>query len=65
MLRRALETQDRDLLFTSAWTPDPGHAGYRLWWLLDARDWQDLLGLMATYRALHRVAESTHTALWR
>ena len=65
VLYRALETGDAGLLFASVWTLDPGHAGHRLWRLLDARDWQDLLGLMATYRALHRVAESTHTALWR
>ncbi len=65
VLRRALETGDAGLLFASVWTLDPGHAGYRLWRLLDARDWQDLLDLMATYRALHRLAESTHTTLWR
>ncbi len=64
VLRRALETRDAGLLFASVWTLDPGHAGFRLWRLLDARDWQDLLDLMATYRALHRVAESTHTPLW-
>ncbi|MEA3275564.1 MAG: hypothetical protein U9Q81_09825 [Pseudomonadota bacterium] len=65
VLRRALETQDAGLLFASVWTLDPGHAGYRLWRLLDTRDWQDLLDLMATYRALHRVAESTNSPLWR
>ena len=65
VLRRALETEDAGLLFASVWTLDPGHLGFRLWRLLDARDWQDLLDLMATYRALHQVAESSHTELWR
>jgi hypothetical protein len=64
VLRRALETEDAGLLFASVWTLDPGHAGFRLWRLLDARDWQDLVDLMATYRALHRVADSTRTPLW-
>ena len=45
VLRRALETGDAGLLFASVWTLDPGHAGHRLWRLLDARDWQDLLDL--------------------
>ena len=31
ILRRALETEDADLLFSSIWTLDPGHTGYRLW----------------------------------
>ena len=65
VLRRALETADAGLLFARVWTLDPGQAGFRLWRLLDARDWQDLLDLLATYRALHRVAESSHTDLWR
>jgi len=65
VLRRALETEDAGLLFASVWTLDPGQAGFRLWRLLDARDWQDLLDLLATYWALHRVAESSHTDLWR
>jgi hypothetical protein len=64
VLRRALETEDAGLLFASVWTLDPGHAGFRLWRLLDARDWQDLLDLMATYRALHQVADATRTPLW-
>jgi hypothetical protein len=64
VLRRALETEDAGLLFASVWTLDPGHAGFRLWRLLDARDWQDLLDLMATYRALHQVADATQTPLW-
>jgi hypothetical protein len=64
VLGRALETGDAGLLFASVWTLDPGQAGHRLWRLLDERDWQDLLGLMTTYRALHRVADASHTALW-
>jgi hypothetical protein len=64
VLGRALETGDEGLLFASVWTLDPGQAGYRLWRLLDARDWQDFWGLLATYRALHRLAEATGTPLW-
>ena len=64
VLKRALVDQDAGLLFSSVWTLDPGHVGYRLWRHLDARDWSDLLGLMDTYRALYRVAASTEQALW-
>ena len=43
VLRRALE-QDAGLLFSSVWTLDPGHMGFRLWRRLDARNWKDLGG---------------------
>ena len=56
ILRRALETEDADLLFSSIWTLDPGHTGYRLWRPLDERDWRDLLALMDTYRRIRRIA---------
>jgi ParB family protein of integrating conjugative element (PFGI_1 class) len=64
IFRRALENQDAGLLFNSVWTLDPGHAGYRLWRLLVDQDWQDLLGLMDTYRLIHRVAEDAGIQLW-
>jgi hypothetical protein len=64
VLRRALEDQDAGLLFDSVWTLDPGNTGYRLWRRLDDRAWQDLCGLMDTYRALHNVAEATGSSLW-
>jgi hypothetical protein len=64
ILRRALVEQDAGLLFASVWTLDPGHAGYRLWRRLDERDWQDLLGLMEAYRALHRTAAAGGPPLW-
>jgi len=64
ILRRALENQDAALLFNSVWTLDPGHTGYRLWRQLVDQDWQDLLGLMDTYRLIHRVAEDTEIQLW-
>ncbi len=64
ILRRALVEQDAGLLFASVWTLDPGHTGYRLWRGLDDRDWQDLLGLMDAYRALHRAAASDNHTLW-
>jgi hypothetical protein len=64
ILRRALTEQDAGLRFASIWTLDPGHTGYRLWRRLEERDWQDLLGLMEAYRALHRVAEVDGQPLW-
>jgi len=64
VLRRALVEQDAGLLFASVWTLDPGHMAYRLWRRLDDRDWQDLLGLMDTYRALHRTAAADNKILW-
>lgn len=64
ILRRALADQDAGLLFASVWTLDPGHMGYRLWRHLDDRDWQDLLGLMDTYRALRRNVAIDDKALW-
>jgi ParB family protein of integrating conjugative element (PFGI_1 class) len=64
VLRRALVEQDAGLLFASVWTLDPGHMGYRLWRRLDDRDWQDLLGLMDTYRALRRNAATDDQAPW-
>jgi hypothetical protein len=64
VLRRALEDQDAGLLFDSVWTLDPGNTGYRLWRRLDDRAWQDLCGLMDTYRALHNLAEATGSPLW-
>jgi len=64
ILRRALETEDADLLFNSIWTLDPGHTGYRLWRPLDDRDWSDLLGLMDTYRRIRRIAVDTGVSIW-
>ena len=64
VLRQALEDQDAGLLFSSVWTLDPGHMGYRLWRRLDERDWRDLVDLMETYRRLHRVAEDSGEPLW-
>ena len=64
ILRRALETEDADLLFNSIWTLDPGHTGYRLWRPLNDRDWRDLLGLMDTYRRIRRVAADTGISVW-
>jgi ParB family protein of integrating conjugative element (PFGI_1 class) len=64
VLRQALQDQDAGLLFAGVWTLDPGHMGFRLWRCLGERDWQDLLDLMANYRALHQVAEVSGQALW-
>ena len=64
ILRRALETEDADLLFSSIWTLDPGHTGYRLWRPLDDRDWRDLLALMDTYRRIRRIAGETGVSVW-
>jgi hypothetical protein len=64
ILRRALETEDANLLFNNIWTLDPGHTGYRLWRLLDERDWSDLLNLMETYRRIRRMAAESGQAVW-
>ena len=64
ILRRALETEDADLLFSSIWTLDPGHTSYRLWRPLDDRDWRDLLALMDTYRRIRRIAADTGVSVW-
>ena len=64
VLRQALAEQDAGLLFARVWTLDPGHTGYRLWRRLDERDWQDLLGLMEAYRALHRTVAGGGQNLW-
>jgi len=64
ILRRALETEDADLLFSSIWTLDPGHTGYRLWRPLEDRDWRDLLALMDTYRCIRRIAADTGVSVW-
>lgn len=64
ILRQALANEDADLLFSSIWTLDPGHTGYRLWRPLHDRDWQDLLNLMDTYRRIRRLAAETGTAIW-
>ncbi len=64
VLRRALVEQDASLLFASVWTLDPGHMGYRLWRRLDERNWNDLVGLMDAYRALHRAAAASQQQLW-
>jgi len=64
ILRRALETEDAELLFSSIWTLDPGHTGYRLWRPLHDRDWSDLLGLMDTYRRIRLVAADTGVPIW-
>ena len=64
VLRQALVEQNAGLLFARVWTLDPGHTGYRLWRRLDERDWQDLVGLMDAYRALHRTAAADNQDLW-
>ena len=64
ILRRALETEDADLLFSSIWTLDPGYTGYRLWQAIDDRDWQDLLSLMDAYRRIRRAAADTGVSIW-
>ena len=64
VLRQALEAQDAGLLFSSVWTLDPGHTGHQLWQQLNDKDWQDLLGLMDSYRALKRLAKDTGVMLW-
>jgi hypothetical protein len=64
ILRRALETQDADLLFKSIWTLDPGQTGYRLWRSLNDHDWHDLIHLMDTYRRIRATAVDTGARIW-
>ena len=64
VLRRALVDQDAELLFNSIWTLDPGHTGVRLWQVLHDRDWNDLVGLMETYRRIRRLAAEIGVKLW-
>ena len=65
MLYRVLAEGDSRALFGRVWTQDPGQNGYRLWRTAGERDWQDLLGLMAAYRALHRGAMAENMDLWK
>ena len=65
MLYRVLAEGDPSALFGRVWTQDPGQNGYRLWRTAGERDWRDLLGLMAAYRALHRGAMAEHMDLWK
>lgn len=64
VLRRALADEDAELLFSSIWTLDPGHTGYRLWHSLPDGDWQDLIHLMDTYRRIRHLATETGTHIW-
>ncbi len=64
VLRRALAEEDAELLFSSIWTLDPGHTGYRLWHSLPDRDWQDLIHLMDTYRRIRHLATENGTRIW-
>lgn len=64
VLHRVFDQQDRALLFESVWTLDPGQTAYRLWRPLGDTDWGDLLGLMDTYRRIHRLAEADGLRLW-
>lgn len=65
VLKQALAGQEAQLLFSRVWTLDPGHTAYRLWRRLDDRGWDELLGLMDTYRALYRTAQAAGVSLWR
>ena len=65
ILHRVLSEGDSSALFGRVWTPDPGQNGYRLWRTAGERDWQDLLGLMVAYRALHRGAMAENMDLWK
>jgi ParB family protein of integrating conjugative element (PFGI_1 class) len=64
ILRRALASQDAELLFSNVWTLDPGHLGCQLWQQLNPKDWQLLLQMMETYRALKRRAFDAGFPLW-
>ncbi|MEE4281911.1 MAG: ParB family protein [Pseudomonadales bacterium] len=63
-LYEALASHDAGLLFSSVWTPDPGHMSSLLWQQLNPPDWQVLLRMMETYRAIKRLAYDTGIELW-
>ena len=63
-LYEALASHDAGLLFSSVWTPDPGHMSSLLWQQLNPPDWQVLLQLMETYRAIKQLAYDTGIELW-
>ena len=65
VLCNALACGDDGALFGQVWTQDPGQNGYRLWRTVGERDWADLLGLMAAYRALHLGAMAEQMDLWK
>jgi hypothetical protein len=56
---QALASHDAELLFGSVWTPDPGHISSQLRQQLNPPDWQSLLQMMESYRALKRLAFDT------
>jgi ParB family protein of integrating conjugative element (PFGI_1 class) len=64
ILHRALASHDAELLFSNVWTLDPGHMGCQLWQQLNPEDWQLLLQMMETYRALKRRAFDAGFPLW-
>lgn len=63
-LYQALASHDAGLLFSSVWTPDPGHLNSQLWRLLNPPDWQNLLHMMESYRSIKRLAYDTGIELW-
>jgi hypothetical protein len=63
-LYEALASHDAGLLFSSVWTPDPGHMSSLLWQQLNPPDWQVLLRMMETYRAIKQLAYDTGIELW-
>ncbi|MFV0477662.1 MAG: ParB family protein [Parahaliea sp.] len=64
LLYQALVSHDAGLLFSSVWTPDPGHLNSQLWQQLNPPDWQHLLQMMESYRAIKRLAFDTGVELW-
>lgn len=63
-LYKALTSDDSSALFSSVWTPDPGRLSGLLWQQLNPPDWQHLLQMMETYRAIKRLAYDTGIELW-
>lgn len=63
-LHQALANHDAGLLFSCVWTPDPAHLSSQLWRQLNPLDWQLLLQIMESYRAIKRLANDTGIELW-
>ena len=64
VLRRAIETNDFDLVLDHVATLDPGQFGRALWQRLTDEDWRMLLDLLSVYRTLYRSIRAEGRGLW-
>ena len=63
-IQAAVADQGPSQLFAAMSPLEPGLVGSHLWrWLTD-NDWQTLVALTETYRALHRISRESGQSLW-